>query len=99
MPTEADLDAYTGSEYSSKKASGDLKRKGKLEPYAYWPPDRKMVIQRLEHRTGTRKGMSSVVKLTKRLDGQTVSNALSMKGLKLKRGGGKRKTNQKKHHF
>ena len=28
--------AYTGSEYSSKKAGGDLKRKGKLEPYAYW---------------------------------------------------------------
>ncbi|MFS7998249.1 hypothetical protein Hanom_Chr12g01151471 [Helianthus anomalus] len=24
-----------GSEYSSKKAGGDLKRKGKFEPYAY----------------------------------------------------------------
>ncbi|GKF14092.1 hypothetical protein Tco_0055554, partial [Tanacetum coccineum] len=91
--------AYTGSEYSRKKEGGDLKRKGKLEPYAYWPPDRKMVIQRPEHRAAARKGMSSMVKLTKRLEGQTVSNALSMKGLKLKREGGKKKTNQKKHHF
>ncbi|KAM0003295.1 hypothetical protein Hdeb2414_s0288g00858031 [Helianthus debilis subsp. tardiflorus] len=42
--------AYTGSEYSSKKAGGDLKRKGKFEPYAYWPLDRKMVSRRPEHR-------------------------------------------------
>ncbi|GJV45364.1 RRP12-like protein [Tanacetum coccineum] len=90
--------AYTGSEYSSKKAGGDLKRKGKLEPYAYWPLDRKMVSRRPEHRAAARKGMSSVVKMSKRLEGQTVANALSMKGLKMKRGGGKKKTNQKKHH-
>ncbi|KAF9680361.1 hypothetical protein SADUNF_Sadunf06G0113200 [Salix dunnii] len=31
---------YTGSEYASKKAGGDVKRKDKLEPYAYWPLDR-----------------------------------------------------------
>ena len=74
-----------------------MKRKGKLEPYAYWPLDRKMVSRRPEHRAAARKGMSSVVKLSKRLEGQTVSNALSMKGLKFKRGG-KKKTNQKKKH-
>ncbi|KAD6455114.1 hypothetical protein E3N88_09820 [Mikania micrantha] len=68
--------AYTGSEYSSKKAGGDLKRKGKLEPYAYWPLDRKMVSRRPEHRATARKGMSSVVK---RLEGQSVSNALAIK--------------------
>ncbi|KAK9073659.1 hypothetical protein SSX86_006253 [Deinandra increscens subsp. villosa] len=84
--------AYTGSEYSSKKAGGDLKRKGKLEPYAYWPLDRKMVSRRPEHRAAARKGMSSVVK---KLEGQTVSNALAMKGLKMKRS--KKKSNKKKH--
>nr|GEX82362.1 hypothetical protein [Tanacetum cinerariifolium] len=61
--------AYTGSEYSSRKAGGDLKMKGKLEPNAYWPLDRKMVSRRPEHKATTRKGMSSVVKLKKRLEG------------------------------
>lgn len=88
--------AYTGSEYKSKKAGGDLKRKGKLEPYAYWPLDRKMVSRRPEHRAAARKGMSSVVKLSKRLEGQSVSNALSMKGLKMKKG--QKKSNHKKHN-
>lgn len=88
--------AYTGSEYSSKKAGGDLKKKGKLEPYAYWPLDRKMVSRRPEHRAAAMKGMSSVVKMAKRLEGQTVANALSMKGLKMKKG--KKKNNQKKKH-
>ncbi|KAJ0582366.1 putative armadillo-like helical protein [Helianthus annuus] len=55
--------AYTGPEYSSKKAGGDLKRKGKFEPYAYWPLDRKMVSRRPEHRVAARKGMSSVVNI------------------------------------
>ncbi|XP_022035873.1 RRP12-like protein [Helianthus annuus] len=55
--------AYTGSEYSSKKAGEDLKRKGKFEPYAYWPLDRKMVSRRPEHLVAARKGMSSVVNI------------------------------------
>lgn len=29
-----------GSEYKSKKAKGDVKRKGKLDPYAYLPLQR-----------------------------------------------------------
>lgn len=86
--------AYTGSEYSSKKAGGDLKRKGKLEPYAYWPLDRKMVSRRPEHRAAARKGMSSVVKLSKRLEGKSVSSALSINNLKR---GQKKKSNKKKH--
>lgn len=86
--------AYTGSEYASKKARGDVNRKDKLEPYAYWPLDRKMMSRRPEHRAAARKGMASVVKLTKRLEGRSVSNALSMKGVKLKKG--KKKGNQKK---
>ncbi|XP_062143407.1 uncharacterized protein LOC133851110 isoform X1 [Alnus glutinosa] len=77
--------AYTGSEYSSKKAGGDVKRKDKLEPYAYWPLDRKMMSRRPEHRAAARKGMASVVKMTKKLEGKSASIALSSKGLKFKR--------------
>ncbi|GFP87210.1 rrp12-like protein [Phtheirospermum japonicum] len=85
--------AYTGKEYASKKAGGDLKRKDKLEPYAYWPLDRKMMSQRPEHRAAARKGMASVVKLTKRLEGRSVSSALSVKGIALRKG--KKKGGQK----
>ncbi|KAL0346791.1 UNVERIFIED_CONTAM: RRP12-like protein [Sesamum calycinum] len=86
--------AYTGKEYASKKASGDVKRKDKLEPYAYWPLDRKMVSRRPEHRAAARKGMASVVKLTKKLEGKSASHALSMKGVMLKKS--KKKGSQKK---
>lgn len=71
--------AYTGSEYASKKARGDVKKKGKLEPYAYWPLDRKMLSRRPEHRAAARRGMRSVVKLTKKLEGRSVASALSVK--------------------
>ncbi|GAV70952.1 NUC173 domain-containing protein [Cephalotus follicularis] len=87
--------AYTGSEYASKKAGGDIKRKDKLEPYAYWPLDRKMMSRRPEHRAAARKGMASVVKMTKKLEGKSASSALSMKLMKFKRGpkkGSKRKS-------
>jgi ribosomal RNA-processing protein 12 len=77
--------AYTGSEYSSKKAGGDVKRKDKLEPYAYWPLDRKMMSRRPEHRAAARKVMAGVVKMTKKLEGKSASIALSSKGLKFKR--------------
>lgn len=77
--------AYTGKEYASKKASGDVKRKDKLEPYAYWPLDRKMMSRRPQHRSTARKGMASVVKMTKKLEGQSASGVLSLKGLKLKK--------------
>lgn len=71
--------AYTGNEYGSKKARGDVKKKGKLEPYAYWPLDRKMLSRRPEHRAAARRGMGSVVKMTKKLEGRSVASALSMK--------------------
>lgn len=83
--------ANTGAEYASKKAAGDVKRRDKFEPYAYWPLDRKMVSRRPEQRAAARKGMASVVKLTKKLEGKSVSNALSVK---VKRG--KKKANKKK---
>ncbi|XWS70113.1 hypothetical protein CRYUN_Cryun03dG0021300 [Craigia yunnanensis] len=86
--------AYTGNEYASKKAGGDVKRKDKLEPYAYWPLDRKMMSRRPEHRAAARKGMSSVVKMTKKLEGKSASNALAVKFMKfrkIQKKGGKRK--------
>ncbi|CAN1284132.1 RRP12-like protein [Linum perenne] len=70
--------SYTGKEYGSKKAAGDVKRKGKLEPYAYWPLDRKMMSRRPEQRAAARRGMSSVVRMTKKLEGKSASGALSM---------------------
>nr|DAD45608.1 TPA_asm: hypothetical protein HUJ06_003838 [Nelumbo nucifera] len=75
--------AYTGSEYASNKAGGDVKRKDKLEPYAYWPLDRKMLSRRPEHRAAARKGMASVVKLTQKLEGKSAS--LAIKGLNFKK--------------
>ncbi|BFG39488.1 hypothetical protein CerSpe_257610 [Prunus speciosa] len=75
--------AATGKEYASKKARGDLKRKDKLEPYAYWPLDRKMMSRRPEHRATARKGMSSVVKMSKKLEGKSVLTILSTKGFKV----------------
>jgi ribosomal RNA-processing protein 12 len=86
--------SYTGSEYGSKKASGDLKRKDKLEPYAYWPLDRKMVSRRPEQRAAARKGMASVVRLTKNLEGKSVSHALSYNKSKKS---GKKKSGGKKN--
>lgn len=86
--------SYTGKEYASKKAGGDLKRKDKLEPYAYWPLDRKMVSRRPEHRAAARKGMASVVKLTKKLEGKSVVNALSIRRTVFNKG--KTKGSQKK---
>ncbi|PIM99075.1 hypothetical protein CDL12_28436 [Handroanthus impetiginosus] len=86
--------AYTGKEYTSKKASGDVRRKDKLEPYAYWPLDRKMVSRRPEHRAAARRGMESVVKLTKKLEGKSVASALSMKGVRFKKS--KKKGSQNK---
>ncbi|GAB2291556.1 hypothetical protein Dimus_025810 [Dionaea muscipula] len=68
---------YTGSEYASKKARGDVKKSGKLEPYAYWPLDRKMVSRRPEHRAVARRGMARVVKLSKKLEGKSASSVLS----------------------
>ncbi|MCE3049221.1 hypothetical protein HAX54_044413 [Datura stramonium] len=84
--------AYTGTEYASKKAGGDVKRNDKLEPYAYWPLDRKMMSRRPEHRAAARKGMASIVKLTKKLEGKSASTVLSAKGSKTKK-----RTSAKEH--
>ncbi|CAL5215365.1 unnamed protein product [Lathyrus oleraceus] len=89
---------YTGKEYGCKKAGGDMKRKDKLEPYAFWPLDRKMMSCRPEHRAAAKKGMANVVNMTKRLEGKNVSGALSVKSMKLKRSH-KKGSKQKKKVF
>lgn len=87
--------SYIGTEYASKKAGGDLKKKDKLEPYAYWPLDRKMLSRKEEHSTAAKKGMASVVKLTKKLEGKSSKTALSDSGFKFK-AGHKRKIKSRK---
>lgn len=79
--------SYTGVEYSSKKAGGDLKKKGKLEPYAYWPLDRKLLNRRLDRKVAARKGMKSVMltKDLKKLEGRSSSSALA-RAFKRRRG-------------
>lgn len=37
---------HAGTEYSTKKAKGDMKKKGKLEPYAYIPLSRNTLNKR-----------------------------------------------------
>jgi ribosomal RNA-processing protein 12 len=71
--------AYTGHEYISRKASGDLTKKDKMEPYAYWPLDRKLLNRRSDRKASARKGMTSVMKVTKRFEGKSASAALSTK--------------------
>ncbi|XP_020684375.1 RRP12-like protein [Dendrobium catenatum] len=72
--------SYTGVEYTSKKAGGDLRKKGKLEPYAYWPLDRKLLNRRVDRKAVARKGMASVMvrKDLKRLEGKSASRALAV---------------------
>ncbi|KAG1334382.1 RRP12-like protein [Cocos nucifera] len=77
--------AFTGREYTNKKAGGDVKKKDKLEPYAYWPLDRKLLNRRAERKATARKGMTSVMKFTKKLEGKSASGILSRKGMKLKK--------------
>ncbi|MQM05498.1 hypothetical protein Taro_038315 [Colocasia esculenta] len=73
--------AYVGSEYTSKKGSGDVKVKDKLEPYAYWPLDRKLLNRRSELKAVARKGMAKVMK--RKHGGK--GGAVSIKGAMLSR--------------
>jgi len=58
----------TGKEHSGKRfaaskhgAGGDVKGKSKVEPYAYWPLDRKMLNRRNSKKAEANKGLSDVV--------------------------------------
>jgi ribosomal RNA-processing protein 12 len=47
-----------GKEYRSKKAGGDMKKKGKLDPYAYIPLDPKLMAKRNKRSAVSRYGGS-----------------------------------------
>ncbi|CAH0479352.1 unnamed protein product [Peronospora belbahrii] len=53
-----DTDGISGREYRAKKAGGDIKKKGKLEPYAYIPLDPKLMAKRNKREAVTRYGGS-----------------------------------------
>ncbi|CAI7759165.1 unnamed protein product [Closterium sp. NIES-54] len=56
--------SYTGDEYaagSGRRAGGDVKKEGKLEPHAYWPLDAKMLNRRAGKLAAARRGMTSVM--------------------------------------
>ncbi|ETP19775.1 hypothetical protein F441_06366 [Phytophthora nicotianae CJ01A1] len=53
-----DDDGSSGREYRAKKAGGDIKKKGKLEPYAYIPLDPKLMAKRNKREAVTRYGGS-----------------------------------------
>ena len=44
-----------------KKAGGDVKGSSKVEPYAYWPLDRKMLNKRPAKKAHAAKGLSRIV--------------------------------------
>ncbi|KAJ7533387.1 hypothetical protein O6H91_13G046200 [Diphasiastrum complanatum] len=78
--------AYKGEEYANKRGTGgDVKKEGKMDPYAYWPLDPKMLNRREGKKAAARKGMSSVLKMTKKLQGSSVKKALAPKGFSVKR--------------
>ena len=54
-----------------------------------------MMSRRPEQRAVARKGMASVVKMTKKLEGKSASSALSIKDLKFKKA--KQRGSQKKN--
>ncbi|EFJ51860.1 hypothetical protein VOLCADRAFT_87463 [Volvox carteri f. nagariensis] len=68
--------AHSGERFKAKNASGDVKGKAKVEPYAYWSLDRRM----LNRRRGKQAAASS--KLTSVISG---AKAGAAKGAKAKR--------------
>eukprot|EP00887_Chlorella_sp_A99_P003957 scaffold11.g3957.t1 len=51
----------SGERYKPRKAGGDVKGKSKLEPFAYWPLDRRLLNARREKRREGREGLGKVV--------------------------------------
>lgn len=52
---------HTGDRFKSRKAGGDVKGKAKVEPYAYWPLDRKLLNRRAAKSRGAKKGLDKVI--------------------------------------
>jgi ribosomal RNA-processing protein 12 len=58
---------HTGDRFKAKKsgAGGDIKGSSKVEPYAYWPLDRKMLNRRVQKTKTAKSGLDRVVSAAK----------------------------------
>ena len=50
---------------AKSKSGGDVKGSSKVEPYAYWPLDRKMLNRRSAKQTTAKRGLDQVVNAAK----------------------------------
>ena len=65
--TEARGKEHSGERFAAKKrgAGGDVKGTSKVEPYAYWPLDRKMLNRRTAKKAQASKGLANIVQAAK----------------------------------
>lgn len=58
---------HTGDRFKSKKkgTGGDVKGNSKVEPYAYWPLDRRLMNRRVQKTRSAKAGLDSVVSAAK----------------------------------
>jgi ribosomal RNA-processing protein 12 len=58
---------HTGDRFKARKsgAGGDVKGNSKVEPYAYWPLDRKLMNRRASKAKGAKVGLDKVVRAAK----------------------------------
>lgn len=63
---DSELRLSTSCRFKARKgAKGDTKGASKVEPYAYWPLDRKMLNRRAGKQAAAKKGLERVVKAAK----------------------------------
>jgi ribosomal RNA-processing protein 12 len=54
--------SHSGDRFRSKKSGGDVKGSSRIEPYAYWPLDRKMLNKkRRGKQAAASKGLEKIV--------------------------------------
>eukprot|EP00798_Chlamydomonas_sp_ICE-L_P031075 gene31075-6202_t len=70
---------HSGDRYKpkSKTAGGDTKGRSKVEPYAYWQFDRKMLNRRKAKHESASKSLGTVVKRTSALKGEKAKSQAS----------------------
>ncbi|KAK9818389.1 hypothetical protein WJX72_011834 [[Myrmecia] bisecta] len=52
---------HSGDRFKAKGTGGDVKGSSKVEPYAYWPLDRKMLNRRPSKKAAAQKGLENIV--------------------------------------
>ncbi|KAG2487102.1 hypothetical protein HYH03_014215 [Edaphochlamys debaryana] len=73
------MSAHSGDRFKAKGASGDVKGKAKVEPYAYWSLDRRMLNRRRGKQAAASSKLASIV---------AGAQAGALKGAKAKRASG-----------